>query len=165
MSILIIFSLLIFFSLSIYTEFLSMPVCSLQLQTRSYFCSLINMVSRFEFPIQWQIKSVIPCWCIVEIYKKTDTILSTVVQFDIIGTSLLLHLLIKFVGVFVNLIKLIEALISVGLRKLEAFFAVLITVMALTFGYEVRTCFLNDATRTVPVHHEVTLYPPQRSWL
>lgn len=77
----------------------------------------------------------------------------------------MLHLLIKFVGVFVNLIKLIEALISVGLRKLEAFFAVLITVMAVTFGYEVRTCFRNDATRIVPVHHEVTLYPPQRSWL
>lgn len=48
--------------------------------------------------------------------------------------------------------------ISTGLRKLEAFFGLLITVMAITFGYEVQA--LNTSADTTSQHQLNRLPPP-----
>lgn len=45
--------------------------------------------------------------------------------------------------------------ISAGLRKLEAFFGFLITIMALSFGYEVRFGHLKHLSPSVWLHHRV----------
>nr|XP_042910980.1 protein Malvolio [Parasteatoda tepidariorum]XP_042910981.1 protein Malvolio [Parasteatoda tepidariorum]XP_042910982.1 protein Malvolio [Parasteatoda tepidariorum]XP_042910983.1 protein Malvolio [Parasteatoda tepidariorum] len=81
-------------------------------------------------------------WIMLEI-----TIIAADMQ-EVIGTAIALYLLTNkklplYGGVLITIVDTFTFLFldKYGLRKLEAFFAFLIAVMAITFGYEVRQSF------------------------